>query len=76
MRAVFGMYSMFANKRISNVSHKAKGLDRDRYRKQKRIVAARQLPSGEKQCFSVLREARSNGRVFVIGIERVSSYLS
>jgi hypothetical protein len=34
--------------------------------KQKRIAIARQLSSGEKQRLQCLREARSNGRTFVI----------
>jgi hypothetical protein len=47
------------NQRISNMSHKTKGLGRNRYRNKK----DRQLPSGEKQRLHYL--ARSNGGTFV-----------
>jgi hypothetical protein len=54
------------NKNISNMSHKAKGLGRNRCRNKKRIVIARQKTSGKKQRLQcVLHEARSNSRILL-----------
>jgi len=58
---------------ISSMSHKAKGLSRNRGQNKERSFAY-----NERQrifsVFSILREARGNGRTFVTQLEQVSKY--
>jgi hypothetical protein len=60
---------------VSSMSHKAKGLSRDRYQNEERSLS---FAYNERQRISVLsvleREARGNGRTFVTWLKQVSKY--
>jgi hypothetical protein len=61
---VFGLESSRnVNKHISNMNHRAKGLDRKRCRNKKISLGSYQ--AAKNSVFNVLREVRSNGRTFV-----------
>jgi len=62
---IFDLECFDVNKHMSNISHKAKGLDRNRCRNKKGSLSLGSYQAAKNSVFSVLREARNNDRTFV-----------
>jgi hypothetical protein len=62
------------SKLILNMSHKVNGLSCNRCRDKRRSLSLGNAKRQKISVFSVLREARSNGHIFVTELTRVFSY--